>query len=397
MESYTLTLWEYLSQGHPLFDFPYDIWDESQRARIQQVLVDFYMYRQICVDNPEYFHHLFKSRWNLHWPYFNELYKSAEYKYNPLTTHYTEETTGEQSKTRGEDNAATIGVGSETGRQSTAGTTHDELSAKAASKTVGNETENTDRTQDFWEHVDTHNRGTLDSTVDRTSTETASTTQHTDTTSDGTLGKTVTGNSTRETESDSNTTTNNTETHSDFPQANIAAIAPENPGKWATWQKTGSGTSNTHSTGTETINNSETTEQTTNDQSVSDGNTHSETDATGKEVTDTDTTDSGVKDTHANTVEHIARQLDTTSKTNESEKQTQDGKSYTNTTSKNDSTTQQATARTSKQRSRSEKRRILSGYLDKSPQELLKLYRDSLINIDKQLIDTFATLFLEVF
>lgn len=397
MATHTMTLWEYLTAGNPLFDFPYFIWNESQRERIQQMFADYYMYREICVDNPEYWHHLFKSRWNLHWTYFNDLYQSNDLEFNPLTTHYMREDEFEKTGRTFDENTASLGVTHGDSRTAEAGSLHSETVTVLDATTVGNEHETTDKVTEFWETVDTKDKGTLDSTTDTTSHSVTDTRFDRDIHTVGDLDKTVTSNSSRDKTGETATSGTSTNTHSDYPQANIAAVSPANPGQWATWNENGHTTSHTDATEHENIDTTENTGQTTQEDSEAHETGKTTTDATGKSVTDTDTTNTQNKTTHANTHEVTQRDLDTSSKTDQNEHATTDTKTFNNTVGHTDGTSQQAVARETHSKQKRGRGLTVSGYSGQSPSRLLQEYRDALLNIDKQLIETFSPLFMEVF
>lgn len=397
MSQYTMTLWEYLKAGNPLFDFPFHMWDESQRGRIQQLFADYYMFRELCTDNPEYWHHLFKTRWLLHWVYFNDLYQSCDLTYNPLTTHYMREEEEESTGRKYDENTASLGVTHGDSRMAEAGTLHSETETTLDSLTSGNEHETTDKVNDFWETVETKDKGTLDTTVDTTAHSVTDTLLDRDTHATGNLDKTVTGNSTRDKTGETDTAGTATNTHSDYPQANIAAVSPENPGQWATWNENSRTTSHADASEHETSNYSENTAQTTQDDSEMREIGKSTTDSTGKSVTDTDTTNTQNKSTHANTHEVTTRDLDTTTKTDQTEHSTTDTKTFNNAVGHTDGTTQQAVSRETSTTQKRGRGLTVSGYSGSTPSRLLQEYREALLNIDKQLINTFGSLFMEVF
>lgn len=390
-------MWEYLQSGRTLFGFHWDIWDESQRGRIQQIFCDYYMYREICTDNPDYFYHLFKTRWKLHWPYYNDLYLSASLEYNPLTTHYTHEEIEEKTRGKTDENRAALGTNRTDTRDTAASTSHTTQDTVANTQAVGSEHETTHRTVDFWERVDTHDVGTVDTTVNHTGHSETDGKIDTVGETDGTLHKTVDGTSDRHTTGSTKTTSTGSTIHSDYPQANIAAISPENPGKWATWSEDTKGTSDTKSEGDEHVTTNETTDQSTHEDREDHETSHSETDDTYKDVTDTDTTDTGEKVTHATTDENIVRDLETKNTEDHTETVNTDTKSFSNQTGKVDNTTQSASNAATHTKSTRELGRTTSGYAGKSPSELLREYREALINIDMQLINTMGSLFMEVF
>ena len=395
--NYTMRLWDLLQMGYKLFDFPYFIWDESKREEIQQKFADYYMFREICVDSPEYFKHLFKSRWQVHWPYFNELYKSTELKYNPLTTHYESEQESQGRDLAREETEAKLGTACSENRVTDAKTSH-QLVVGTLDETVdGTEDETTHRFLDQWEKTDEHVVGTLDSTVD--STENMTENSHTEGVKDteGHLEKDVIGNSQRVTDTESHTATTGHTTHSDYPQANLAAVSPENPGIWATWTEDSKGTSDTTTHGTETIDSTENTNQdTTEHQTYSEDYDHNK-DTVGNVATDQDTTQTTEKTVHHTEDENTVRDLDTQDVTDQDTTETTDIKSFENEIGKTHSNTKEANSSQSNEKEKKDKVRTVSGYADKSPQELLILYRQAIINIDKQLIDTFAPLFMGVY
>lgn len=397
MAFYTMTLWDYLKSGRTLFDFDWYIWDESQRQRIVQMVCDYYMYREICADSPDYFHHLFNTRWKVLWPYYNNLYESAYIEFNPLTTHYTSEEITENVRGKSNENRAALGTNRSDTRNTDASTSHTTEATVANTQAVGTEHETTHRFVDFWERVDSHDVGTLDTNFNHTGHSETDGQVDKNGTTDATLDKQVNGTSDRHTTGTSTTDSTGNTIHSDYPQANIAAVSPQNPGKWATWAEDTKGKSTTTSEGDEILSTSETTGQQTHEDREDHETSHSQTDTSYQEVTDTDTTNTADKTTHATTDENITRDLETKNTTDHTETVNTDTKSFSNQTGKVDNTTQSAANSQMRTKTNRDMSRTTSGYVGKSPSALLSEYRRTLINIDAQLINAIGDLFMEVF
>lgn len=395
--TYTMTLWDYLNQKNPLFDFYYYMWDESQRERIQQLFVDTFLFREICVDNPQYFHHLFKTRWLLHWPYYNQLYESASLKFNPLSTHETITQSETNEKTKESENSALLGTTHNDGRISNASTSHTNALNSHVADTKHQEVENTNRDIDYVEGTTTDSRGTADTTEDTTENKTENSNRTIDKTASENLNRTITAHSDRDTTGTSTTDSTSSNSHSDYPQANIAAISPENPGAWVTWTEDQKGHSQTNTSGNEQIDNSETTEQTTSQNDTTTEDFNSTTDTTGKRVTDTDTTDHAEGHKHSITNDDTHRKLNAKTGLTEDSTENTDVKEYSNQTSKSDGVSQQAGSRDTQGKRDIGYSRRVSGYENKSPAELIMLWRESLINIDKDFLSNFESLFMEVY
>lgn len=76
-----------------LFDFDYRFDDLNMKSQIEESIRDFYYTYEINGDTPDEFKHRFKTRFKRKIGYYNELYNTTLFEYNPLINNSTVETT----------------------------------------------------------------------------------------------------------------------------------------------------------------------------------------------------------------------------------------------------------------------------------------------------------------
>ena len=85
----TITISELLDGGFCLFDPTdrYPIWKEEHRAELEKKITEHYMFRQIGFETPARFKFELNKKMREIMPYYNELYKTTQYKYNPIENY----------------------------------------------------------------------------------------------------------------------------------------------------------------------------------------------------------------------------------------------------------------------------------------------------------------------
>lgn len=104
----------------------FPIWDEAYRPVLCQKILKHYYLREICCETVGVWELWLTERLNVIMPYYNELYKSTQFKYDPLiTTDYTRE--GDRKGTATEDQSGTY-------KHSDKGTSKDDRSSTQTRK-----------------------------------------------------------------------------------------------------------------------------------------------------------------------------------------------------------------------------------------------------------------------
>lgn len=405
MANYTIELYKLLEMGFklPLDDYP--IFDEAHRATLNDKIIAHYYFREIGQETPSRFSFNLRRKMNEIMPYYNQLYESEMIKYDPLfTTYFTSMKESErkgQGKTFSENDRkrnndiGNVYSGVKLGDYNTDNThTNDEVGKETG-------TEHKVRTDNLAEN------GTKDIDVDETKLVTENNKK--DITENKNIKEKDDKTTTSQSVTDSNTTTdrtlNKTTNFSDVPQAGYETETTTYPdGRvvvtghgYLTTQTVESETEHTNTvahsetdgsvvedetkttTITDTINQTENNKQNTTDNT----DTHEvyEVKNTGTQTTDTDYeknfTDKndyvGNEKTKLKENEDNQRNISENEKENASSKM----KSFTKDSEQN--------------------RIMLTGRQNVSPAELIKIYRDTLLNIDMKVINELETLFMGVF
>ena len=86
MAQVTVELRNLLKTGFELFDFDYHFDDKEFKKELEQAVIDYYYFYEIC-DTPDRFKHYFKSRWLRMIGGINELYNTTLLDYNILSNY----------------------------------------------------------------------------------------------------------------------------------------------------------------------------------------------------------------------------------------------------------------------------------------------------------------------
>ena len=413
MANYTIELRDLVEKYHfqlALNDYP--IFDENYRPLLNRKIIEHFYFREIGMETPDRFNFYLRRKLNEIMPYYNKLYQSELLQFDPLATEYIEEGTKREraSKTKGTS-------GDVTGLRETTG---DVFTTTTDDKTLYNMTDTRDQTHNMDYHKEgTKNvdftkettedlkqnivgnelvtrdlQGTLDEDITSHQTTTTDMKTETDSTTDGTANVKTTGM--KQTD------------FSDIPQAGIETET--------TYKPDGSYTVTTHGyLTTQTIENT-----TENSDTVTHEEGHSVTTNTGtvdvdgtsnrqQETTDTGTinTDTTNDKTNDNTINEVS---------NEVTKWTEDGNQHdadhydeaqhsdTYNLVKGDEQRNvihnlQQDRNTASKSTTSENETVTHFTKGRhfSPSELIKQYRDILLNIDLMVIEELEPLFMGVY
>lgn len=157
MAEYTIELKDVIACGHNIFDFPYPFYDEKLRPKFEEQFIRHFYFREICCPTVDRFKVYLRDKMETVFPYYNELFKSAQIEYSILNNYnLTEEFTstrdnegktlgesytvgqlyGEQNtQTEGNRVTDTEGNINATGKETEVETTHSETNTTGNSKT----------------------------------------------------------------------------------------------------------------------------------------------------------------------------------------------------------------------------------------------------------------------
>lgn len=124
MSAYTKRLRDAVEEIDDIGLSDYPIYDESYRSKLNKKILDFYAYWEIGSETVEMFAHNLRNKMHRIMPYYNEMYRSLEYKFNPITNARI--STVVENKSVHTGNAAT-----ETGSMSNADTKSDARSVSS--------------------------------------------------------------------------------------------------------------------------------------------------------------------------------------------------------------------------------------------------------------------------
>lgn len=284
MADYTIELRTIVENGTPIFDFPYDFYDESKRLQFEENFIRHFYFREIGCETIDRFKWYLADKMRVVFPYYNELFKSASIKYDVLDNYKLTETYTRIVESNNKGGGVSSTVGRLTDEQKT------ETDESRTTNTTGNIVDDKlDETTETGKSTTTSSE-----TVDNDTTTTSTT--------NGTTKSTTESSGTKTTEGSGTNSNETTEKFLDTPQG---AVDFSNA-KYLTTLKgvdaTGEQTNNTTETASNTATENGTTNQTTNGLGTSDTTTNGEsetdttrngkntvltiTDTTGKEKTD---------------------------------------------------------------------------------------------------------------
>ena len=109
MAKYTIELRTLIESGFPLFDFNYPFYNEEKRLEFQQHFIQHFYFYEIGCETAQRFKHYLIDKFNTVFPYYNELFRVEQIKYNELinydvTEKYTKTNTGSISESATKNN-----------------------------------------------------------------------------------------------------------------------------------------------------------------------------------------------------------------------------------------------------------------------------------------------------
>lgn len=141
MAEYTIELRRIIEAGIPIFDFPYNFYDESKRAEFEKKFIQHFYFREIGCEAVERFKWYLRDKMETVFPYYNELFNTANIEYSILNNYnLTEEFT-----TTRENQGKTSGVSSTRGQvfdnQNSESNQNRKVDTTGTANTTGNDTD----------------------------------------------------------------------------------------------------------------------------------------------------------------------------------------------------------------------------------------------------------------
>lgn len=365
-----------IAKAIPSIFTDYPIFDESYRQVLNtKILRHFYM-REIGFETVGLWKFHLANKLNEIMPYYNQLYKSEQLKFNPFTdTDYTR-----THKGSGKQDTTEATSGTRSGEQT--GT----RSGSTTSKEDGSVTSNS---TDTWEESGTNHSSTTKGTDDTTTLDskvTGSSSQSTtgDTTDTSSMTTENTTNTSGESSTESATSSDRVNKFSDTPQGGLSNLLDGTYLTNATQESTnGSDTSSGKTSGKTTV---------MDTQRRTGGTTSSET-VTGESGSTTESTNTRITN-ESSTVSGSSSSNSTDTSTGKSTS-TSTGTDTTEESSTGTSTEQTSGTRTGNLTSTDEWLEQVSGKVNSvSYMDLLMKYRDTFLNIDRQIILELDDLFM---
>ncbi len=106
MAKYTIELREIVESGINIFDFPYNFYDEEERANFQRDFIRHFYFREIGCETIDRFKLYLEDKFATVFPYYNKLLEASIVEYN-LLDHYRLEETFER-QTDNENNSSGV-------------------------------------------------------------------------------------------------------------------------------------------------------------------------------------------------------------------------------------------------------------------------------------------------
>lgn len=416
-ENYAPTLGQLADSGYPLFDDTWGTYIPEYKATLEAKIIQYYRFYQIGAETPDRFRHFLNAELAKKMPYYNQLYRSELIKFDPML-NYAVTTQGRKIENLVKlANRDTSRMGKTMRNFANSGMTTSDFVGNLTG--VYDKTIDRDIVEDYWKNGDEDTQGTLDQTVDTDKAKDR--TLESTNTIDSTLnkeGNETNANTKEQTENttgsenitvteNKDTTRTETNLYSDTPQENLG-----NDQISVRWD---------YLTNARYINTSENmTDETENARTYTEEKTTNITENLKKDWTEEDTahTDDKLTETE-NTTEDNSEKTDqettghkewreqgnttTTDDTKELAHTTEDttnntkGTSFENGQEDKSDTAAESEKQDEKQTRDAGNNEYVRGFMNVTPSDMLKAFRDTFINVDEMIIDGLRGLFMEVF
>ena len=118
MARFTIELRDVVER-HNIFDFKYPFYDENKRAEFEQKFIRHFYFREICHPSIDRFKLYLEDKMNTVFPYYNELFNSANIEYSILDNYSLTEEYTSTRETEGKTSGISSSVGQTFGNQET--------------------------------------------------------------------------------------------------------------------------------------------------------------------------------------------------------------------------------------------------------------------------------------
>lgn len=137
MANYTIEL-RHVVEEHNIFDFDYPFYDERKRPDFEKAFIRHFYFREICCDTVDRFKLFLEDKMKTVFPYYNELFNTANVEYSILDNYNIRETTSTKRENVGSTSGESYAVGKTIDEQS-AETTEDRTAHKSGDETATSE------------------------------------------------------------------------------------------------------------------------------------------------------------------------------------------------------------------------------------------------------------------
>lgn len=111
MAVYTMELRTIIEHGYNIFNFPYEFYDEKEREKFQRDFIRHFYFREIGTETIDRFLLNLEDIFATVFPYYNELFKTAEIEYSILDNYKLMETTTIKRDNVGKSSGVSSSVG----------------------------------------------------------------------------------------------------------------------------------------------------------------------------------------------------------------------------------------------------------------------------------------------
>lgn len=110
MAKYTIELRDIIANGHNIFPFHYEFYDEKYRAKFEQDFIRHFYFREIGSETIDRFIVNLEDKMNTVFPSYNEMLKARQIEYQILDNYYLSETTKRKIETQGNSSGVSSSV-----------------------------------------------------------------------------------------------------------------------------------------------------------------------------------------------------------------------------------------------------------------------------------------------
>lgn len=135
MAKYTIEL-RHVAEGHDIFPFYYPFYDEKKRQKFEDAFLKHFYFREIGTDTVDKFLFFLEEKMNTVFPYYNELFRTAQMEYSVLDNYNITEKTTMKRENEGHARGESYAVGQTFDEQTT--TTNEEMASENARNVVSN-------------------------------------------------------------------------------------------------------------------------------------------------------------------------------------------------------------------------------------------------------------------